>query len=49
MIVGRDRNMAHNLFGTNQSFELGNGDTGRFYSLPQLEKEGVGPIYRLLS
>ncbi|NBO63428.1 MAG: aconitate hydratase AcnA [Acidobacteria bacterium] len=39
--------MAHNLFGTNQSFDLGNGDTGRFYSLPQLEKEGVGPISRL--
>ncbi|MEY4168881.1 MAG: aconitate hydratase [Acidobacteriota bacterium] len=39
--------MAHNLFGTNQSFDLGNGETGRFYSLPQLEKEGIGPISKL--
>src|SRR5205823_2632194 len=36
----------HNLFNTLQSFDLG-GRAGRFYSLPQLEKEGVGPISKL--
>jgi aconitate hydratase len=39
--------MPHNLFNTLQSFDLGNGKTGQYYSLPQLEKEGVGPISRL--
>jgi aconitate hydratase len=39
--------MAHNLFNTYQSFDLGNGSTGKFYSLPQLEKEGIGPISKL--
>jgi aconitate hydratase len=39
--------MAHNLFNTFQTFDLGNGKTGNFYSLPQLEKEGVGPISKL--
>jgi len=37
----------HNLFDTLQTFDLGNGKTGRFYSLPALEKAGVGPISRL--
>ncbi|MFM8877860.1 MAG: aconitate hydratase AcnA, partial [Verrucomicrobiota bacterium] len=37
----------HNLFNTLQSFDLGNGRTGQFYSLPALEKAGVGPISRL--
>jgi aconitate hydratase len=37
----------HNLFETLQKFEFGNGKTGRFYSLPALEKAGVGPISRL--
>ncbi|MBI4851657.1 MAG: aconitate hydratase AcnA [Acidobacteria bacterium] len=37
----------HNLFNTLQTFELGNGQTAKFYSLPQLEKEGVGPISKL--
>jgi homoaconitase/3-isopropylmalate dehydratase large subunit len=39
--------MSHNLFHTLQSFQLGDGREGRFYSLPQLEKEGVGPVSRL--
>src|SRR6185369_8513760 len=39
--------MAHNLFNTLQTFSLTAGKTGEFYSLPQLEKEGVGPISRL--
>ncbi len=40
-------NEAHNLFGTLQKFELGNGQQGAFYSLPELEKAGVGPISKL--
>ncbi len=34
--------MSHNLFNTLQSFQA-----GKFYSLPQLEREGVGPVSRL--
>ena len=34
--------MPHNLFNTLQTFS-----GGQFYSLPQLEKEGVGPVSRL--
>src|SRR5579871_1001643 len=37
----------HNLFGTLQNFELGNGGQGKFYSLPALEKSGVGPVSKL--
>jgi aconitate hydratase len=39
--------MPHNLFNTLQTFKPGQARAGRFYSLPQLEKEGVGPISRL--
>ncbi len=39
--------MPHNLFNTLQSFDAGSGKKGRFYSLPQLEKEGIGAISRL--
>src|SRR5665647_1926851 len=38
---------SHNLFGTLQPFELGNGQPGKFYSLPALEKAGVGPVSKL--
>jgi len=38
---------AHNLFGTLQEFETGEGRRGAFYSLPQLEQAGVGPVSRL--
>ena len=38
---------SHNLFDSLQSFDLGNGHSGRMYSLPALEKAGVGPISRL--
>src|ERR1017187_4797115 len=38
---------SHNLFGALQTFELGNGQPGKFYSLPALEKAGVGPISNL--
>jgi aconitate hydratase len=37
----------HNLFDSLQSFDLGSGKKGKFYSLPALEKAGVGPISRL--
>jgi aconitate hydratase len=39
--------MSHNLFNTLQTFSLTAGKTGEFYSLPQLEKEGVGPVSKL--
>lgn len=39
--------MAHNLYNSLQSFKSSGGSTGRFYSLPQLEKEGVGPVSTL--
>lgn len=39
--------MSHNLFNTHQSFDLGNGKQGKFYSLPELERQGVGPISKL--
>ncbi|MGZ5566974.1 MAG: hypothetical protein ACXWKG_08175, partial [Limisphaerales bacterium] len=37
----------HNLFNTRQQFDLGNGKKGNFYSLPALEKAGVGNISKL--
>jgi len=37
----------HNLFNSFQSFDLGDGRQGRFYSLPALEKAGLGRISRL--
>jgi aconitate hydratase A / 2-methylisocitrate dehydratase len=39
--------MSHNLFNTLQSFTPSAGKTGQFFSLPQLEKEGVGPVSKL--
>src|SRR5437870_1114685 len=38
---------SHNLFGSLQKFDLGAGKQGSFYSLPALEKAGLGPISRL--
>ncbi len=38
---------SHNLFDTLQTFELGSGQPGKFYSLPALEKAGVGPVSKL--
>jgi aconitate hydratase len=40
-------NAPHNLFNTLQKFDLGNGSQGSFYSLPALEKAGVGPVSKL--
>src|SRR4051812_38206374 len=39
--------MKQNLFNSLQTFDLGNGQKGQFYSLPALEKAGVGKISRL--
>src|SRR6266516_3849091 len=39
--------MAHSLHGSLQEFRTAGGRTGRFYSLPALEKAGVGKISRL--
>src|SRR5207249_11877065 len=39
--------MPHNLFNSLQSFEPNSGKAGQFYSLPQLEKEGIGRISKL--
>ncbi len=39
--------MPHNLFNSLQTFPLAGGQTGQFYSLPQLEKAGVGPVSKL--
>jgi aconitate hydratase len=38
---------AHNLFDSLQQFDLGNGKQGKFYSLPALEKAGVGQVSKL--
>jgi len=38
---------AHNPFSTLQQFDLGNGKQGALYSLPQLEKTGIGPVSKL--
>ena len=39
--------MSHNLFNSLQTFSLAGSHSGKFYSLPQLEKEGVAPISQL--
>ena len=39
--------MAHNLFDSLQELKLNTGKTGKFYSLPALEKAGIGKISRL--
>ncbi len=47
LIFGTTMSNAHNLFNTLDEFDLGNGQRGRFYSLPALEKAGVGPVSKL--
>jgi aconitate hydratase len=39
--------MPHNTFDTLDSFDLGNGQRGQFYSLPKLERAGIGPVSTL--
>jgi len=38
---------AHNCFDSLQTFDLGNGNEGQFYSLPALEAAGLGNISRM--
>jgi aconitate hydratase len=40
-------NALHNLFDSLKEFDLGQGKKGAYYSLPALEKAGVGPISKL--
>lgn len=44
---GSKNDMTHNLFNTRQNFKTGNRQDGVFYSLPQLQKEGVANVSRL--
>ncbi len=37
----------HTLFDTLQEFTTGSGQKAQFYSLPQLERSGIGPISQL--
>jgi aconitate hydratase len=39
--------MPHNLYDTYKEFKLASGKTGKYYSLPALEKAGLGKISRL--
>src|SRR5438094_4468121 len=39
--------MPHNTFTPLDSFDLGNGKRGQFYSLPKLEAAGIGPVSKL--
>ena len=39
--------MTHNLFDSLQEFSTGSGAKAKYYSLPALEKAGLGPISRL--
>ncbi|HZH33428.1 MAG TPA: aconitase family protein, partial [Pyrinomonadaceae bacterium] len=39
--------MSHNLFNSLQTFRTGSGAESKFYSLPQLELEGIGEVSRL--
>src|SRR5436853_4765766 len=39
--------MEHNRFNALKNFDAGSGRTGKYYSLPHLEKEGLGPLSRL--
>ncbi len=40
-------NEPHHLFDSLQPFDAGNGREGKLYSLPALEKAGLGPVSRL--
>ena len=47
MLQGLPMSSTPNLFETRRKFDLGNGRQGTFYSLPALEKAGVGPVSKL--
>src|SRR5271168_4652633 len=40
-------NSPHNLFDSRRSFDTGKGAPGVYYSLPQVEKAGGGPVSKL--
>ncbi|MCS7338716.1 MAG: hypothetical protein NZ739_10860, partial [Verrucomicrobiae bacterium] len=40
-------NKLQNIFGTLQQLDAGEAGKGYFYSLPALERAGVGPVSRL--
>src|SRR5438270_7696559 len=40
-------NDAHNVFDTLREFDPGNGERGLFYSVPQLERVGIGQVSKL--
>src|SRR5260370_2814436 len=42
-----EKTMAYNLFNTRQSLTISGKQPGYFYSLPQLEKEGLGAVSKL--
>jgi len=39
--------MEHSLFDSLQTFNISGNRTGKFYSLPELERNGIGPISKL--
>jgi len=39
--------MEHSLFDSLQTFKISGNRTGKFYSLPELERNGIGPISKL--
>src|SRR5688572_8173023 len=39
--------MPDNIFNALETFQTGTGQTANFYSLPQLERAGVGPVSKL--
>src|SRR5262245_62670801 len=39
--------MAHSLFSSLQSLKIGDMSRGHYYSLPELERQGVGPVSKL--
>jgi aconitate hydratase len=45
--LAQDMKQKHNLFNSLQEFDLGNGQKGQYYSLPALEKAGLGKISQL--
>lgn len=46
-IVQGTTDMSHNLFSALQEFTTGNGTKAKFYSLPALEKAGLGSVAKL--
>jgi aconitate hydratase len=43
----QEQSMSHNLYNTLQEFKYGAGKSGKYYSLPALERAGIGKLSRL--